>query len=157
MQTEPGAMPPGMTPGAGTGSAVAPAERLNIPYHVVIGVVIGIVALITGLAWPFAILTGMVIGKANSDRRLGRAKGTSAVQLLAVTGGVLAMLLFGALIGGLFAFMIVALAAYSERVAENTRPIDQTMARILISLIGAVTWFALWAILGLKISLSFGG
>jgi hypothetical protein len=69
---------------------------------------------------------------------------------------VFAMLLFGALIGGLFAFIIVALAAFSERVAENTRPIDQTMARILIALIGAVVWFAAWSLLGLKINLTFG-
>ncbi len=143
--------------GETTSAAAAPVERLNTAYHVVIGVAIGLVALITAFAWPFAILTGMVIGKANSDRRLGRSTGSSAVQLLAVTGGVLGMLFFGALIGGLFAFLIVALAAYSERVAENTRPVDQTMARILISLIGTIVWFAMWAVLGLKITLNFGG
>lgn len=153
MQPESGAMAQRLT----TGGTVAPPERLNVPYHVVIGVAIGIIALITAFAWPFAILTGMVIGKANSDRRLGRAQRSSAVPLLAVTGGVLAMLFFGVLIGGLFAFMIVALAAYSERVAENTRPIDQTMARIMISLIGAITWFAIWGILGMKITLNVGG
>ena len=158
VQPEPGSMAGGSAEGSAMapGPVTAPLERLNVAYHVVIGVAIGLVALITGFAWPFAILTGMVIGKANSDRRLGRTTGSSVVQLLAVTGGVLAMLFFGALIGGLFAFMIVALAAYSERVAENTRPIDQTMARIMIALIGTVVWFAAWAILGLKISLSFG-
>jgi len=157
----PGAAIPAPAPGAAIPApapgVVAPAvEKLNVTYHAIIGVAIGLVALITGLAWPFAILTGMVIGKANSDRRLGRAERSSVVQLLAVTGGVLAMLLFGALIGGLFAFMIVALAAYSERVAENTKPVDQTMARILIAMIGAVVWFVVWAVLGLKINLSFG-
>jgi len=151
-----------MTTVTGAGSApggpmAAPAEKLNIAYHVVIGVAIGLVALITAFAWPFAILTGIVIGKANSDRRLGRRPRTSAVQLLAVTGGVMAMLFFGALIGGLFGFPIVALAAYSERVAENTRPVDQTMARILITVIGTIVWFATWTLLGLQISLSFGG
>ena len=157
-QPEPGATPATAATAAAapTLTAAAPTERLNVPYHVVIGVAIGIVALITGLAWPFAILTGMVIGKSNSDRRLGRASGSGAVQLLAVTGGVLAMLFFGALIGGLFAFLIVALAAYSERVAENTRPVDQTMARILIFLIGGIVWFGLWAALGIQINLSFG-
>ncbi len=153
MQPEPGAMSAGSTTGPAAGAAT---ERLNVVYHVVIGVAIGIVALVTGLAWPFAILTGMVIGKATSDRRLGRAQRTSVVQFLAVTGGVLAMLLFGALIGGLFAFLIVGLAAYSERVAENTKPIDQTMARILIFLIGGLVWFGLWSVLGLQINLSFG-
>lgn len=135
----------------------AEVERLNVLYHVVIGVAIGLVALITGFAWPFAILTGMAMGKANSDRRLGRAQRSSVVQLLAVTGGILGMLLFGLVIGGLISFLIVGLAAYSERVAEHTRPVDQTMARILITLIGTVVWFAMWAVLGLKISVSLGG
>jgi hypothetical protein len=52
--------------------------------------------------------------------------------------------------------MIVALAAYSERVAENTKPIDQTMARILIAMIGAIVWFVVWYVVGLQINLSFG-
>lgn len=138
------------------GATTAPTQRLNLAYHLVIGVAIGIVALFTGLAWPFAILTGIVIGKAESDRRLGRRERTSVLQLLAVSGGVLAMLLFGALIGGLIAFFVVALAAFSERVAENTSPIDQTMARIIIALIGGLTWFIAWSVLGLRINLSFG-
>lgn len=130
--------------------------RLNLPYHVVIGVAIGVVSLFTGLAWPFAILTGMVIGKAESDRRLGYRERTGVVQLLAVTGGVMGMLLFGALIGGLIAFFVAALAAFSERVAESSSAIDQVMARIVIALVGSVTWFALWSILGLQINLTFG-
>lgn len=133
----------------------APA-RLNVVYHLVIGFAIGVVSLFTVLAWPFAILTGMVIGKADSDRRLGRRQGTSILSILAVTGGVLGMLFFGALLGGLIAFLVAALAAYSERVAEGTSPIDQTMARIIISLVGGLTWFAAWYVLGLKINLSFG-
>ena len=168
IQPEPGITPTASTPPP-TGyptpppadrparAATVAAEKLNVAYHVVIGVAIGIVALLTGLAWPFAILTGMIIGKANSDRRLGHAERSSVVQLLAVTGGVLGMLFFGALIGGLIAFLVAALAAYSERVAENTRPVDQTMARIIIFLVGGITWFAVWNILGLRINLSFGG
>ena len=136
-------------------STVAP-EKLNLPYHLIIGVAIGIVSLFTLFAWPFALLTGMVIGKANSDRRTGRAQKTSVVQLLAVTGGVLGMLFFGALIGGLIGFLVVGLAAYSERVAEDTRPIDQTMARIVISLIALVVWFVVFVVAGLKVNLSFG-
>jgi phosphate/sulfate permease len=142
---------------APAGALPASVEKLNLAYHAVIGVAIGVVSLFTGFAWPFAILTGMVIGKSNSDRRLGRARGSSAVQLLAVTGGVLGMLFFGAVIGGLIAFIVVALAAFSERVAENTKPIDQTMARILISLIGAIVWFAVSSLIGLNVNLSFGG
>jgi hypothetical protein len=150
-----------MEPGTGTtpapAGAAASSQRLNVVYHLVIGFAIGVVALFTGLAWPFAILTGMVIGKASSDRRLGRRPSAGVLQLLAVTGGVLGMLLFGALIGGLIAFLIVGLVAFSERVAEQTSSIDQTMARIIIALVGAVVWFALWMVLGLQINLSFGG
>ena len=155
--TQQGRGGPAVAPTTSSPPSSRPAvEKLNVAYHAVIGLAIGLVALITGFAWPFAILTGMVIGKANSDRRLGRAERSSVVQLLAVTGGVLAMLLFGAVIGGLFAFMIVALAAYSERVAENTKPIDQTMARLLIAMIGAIVWFSVSALIGLNIKLSFG-
>ena len=138
------------------GPATVAPEKLNLPYHVVIGVAIGIASLFTLFAWPFAILTGIVIGKANSDRRLGRTRRTSVVQLLAVTGGVLGMLFFGALIGGLIGFVVVGLAAYSERVAENTRPIDQTMARIIITLLAVLVWFLVFVVAGLKINLSFG-
>jgi len=139
-----------------TGPATVPTERLNLPYHLVIGVAIGVVSLFTFFAWPFAILTGIVIGKANSDRRLGRAQKTSVVQLLAVTGGVLGMLFFGAMIGGLIGFLVVALVAYSERVAEDARPIDQIMARIVITLLAVLVWFLVFVVAGLQISLSLG-
>lgn len=147
-----------MEPGTGTATPAAAApEKLNVVYHLVIGVAVGVISLFTGLAWPFAILTGMVIGKANSDRRLGRRQSATVLQLAAVTGGVLGMLLFGALIGGLIAFLVVGLVAFSERVAENTSPIDQTMARIIVALVGGLVWFAAWMVLGLQINLSFGG
>ena len=131
-------------------------EPLKVSYHVVIGMAIGLVSLFTGFAWPFAILTGMVIGKANSDRRLGKTQRPSVTQLLAVTGGVLAMLFFGVIIGGLIGFGVVALAAYSERVAESSRPIDQTMARLIIAMVGAIVWFGVSALIGLQINLSLG-
>jgi hypothetical protein len=151
-------MAAGTAPGGATG--VATPDRLNVAYHLVIGVAIGLVSLFTLLAWPFAVLTGMVIGKADSNRRLGRRQGASAIQILAVTGGVLGMLFFGALIGGLIAFIVVALAAFSERVAENTSPVDQTMARIIVALVAVVTyavgWFGLAAV-GFQLQLNFGG
>jgi hypothetical protein len=151
-------MAAGTVPGGATG--VTTPDRLNVAYHLVIGVAIGLVSLFTLLAWPFAVPTGMVIGKADSNRRLGRRQGASAIQILAVTGGVLGMLLFGALIGGLIAFIVVALAAFSERVAENTSPVDQTMARIIVALVAVVTyavgWFGLAAV-GFQLQLNFGG
>src|SRR5688572_24744022 len=89
-------------------AAQAPAAPLQLSRHLIAAAAIALVAPFTGLAWPFAILTGMVIGKAEVDRRLGirSSTGARAVQVLAVTGGVLAMLVFGAIIGGLIAFLI---------------------------------------------------
>jgi hypothetical protein len=150
-----------MEAGRGTGAkpvAAAP-QRLNVVYHVVIGIAVGLVSLITLLAWPFAILTGIVVGKASSDRRLGRRQSASVLQLLAVTGGVLGMLLFGALVGGLIAFLVVGLVAFSERVAEHTSPVDQIMARIIVVFVAVLAYGAGWfglAALGFQINLSFG-
>ncbi len=118
-----------------------------------------LVAPFTGLAWPFAILTGMVIGKSEVDRRLGIRPSTTAraVQILAVTGGVLAMMLFGAIIGGLIAFLIVALAAYSERLAADASPSDRTLARILLAVAAVAGYVVLAVVLGLRVDLRIGG
>src|SRR5262245_39554917 len=97
-----------MTTETGTrGPATVPPEKLNVAYHVVLGVAAGVVSILTFYAWPFAILTGIVIGKASSDRRLGRRQNATVAQFMAVAGGVLAMLLAGFLIGGLVALLIV--------------------------------------------------
>ena len=140
------------TPSTGSG-----AEKINFAYHVIIGVAIGLIALFTVFAWPFAILTGIVIGGADVDRMLGRPRRGSAIRVLAVTGGVLAMLFFGAIIGGLISFLIVALAAFSERVAARTSPIDQGIARILVFIVSFLTWGILFYVLQVKVNLSFGG
>ena len=136
-----------------------PLDRLNLPYHVIIGVAMGVVAIFTAFAWVPAVLTGIVIGRAGVEQRQGiRARGaTQALRVLAVTGGVLAMLFLGAIIGGLIAFLIVALAAFNERVAENTSPTDQTMARIIIGLLTVVVWFAAIYVIGLNLNISLGG
>jgi hypothetical protein len=63
----------------------------------------------------------------------------------------------GTIIGGLLAFFIVALAAFSERVAADTSPIDQGIARILIVVIAVVVWFAAFSVLGLKLNFNIGG
>jgi hypothetical protein len=144
-------------PGPAPAPAPAPVpDRLNLPYHVLIGIAIGLVSMVTLFAWPFAILTGMVIGSADVDRLQGRPQRGTFVRVLAVTGGVLAMLFFGAIIGGLFAFLIVALAAFSERVAANTTSTDQGMARIVLFLVAVVTWIALVYVLKLNVKINFG-
>jgi len=132
------------------------AQRLRLAYHGIIGVAIGLVSLITVFAWPFAILTGMVIGSADVDRIQGRPPRGRVVRVLAVTGGVLAMLFFGAIIGGLFSFLIVALAAFSERVAANTTPTDRTIARIVLLIASIGTWIVLVFVLGINVNIHIG-
>jgi hypothetical protein len=133
-----------------------PPERLNLAYHAIIGVAIGLVAMVTVFAWPFAILTGMVIGGADVERIQGRPQRGTAVRVLAVTGGVLAMLFFGAIIGGLISFLIVALAAFSERVAANTSATDRRIARILLFIVSIGTWFVLFYVLKLNVNINIG-
>jgi hypothetical protein len=131
-------------------------ERPRLAYHAILGVAIGLVSIVTVFAWPFAILTGMVIGSADVDRMQGRPPRGRIVRVLAVTGGVLAMLFFGALIGGLLSFLIVALAAFSERVAGNTTPTDRTIARILLLTVSTGTWVLLFYVLKLNVNIHIG-
>jgi hypothetical protein len=139
-------------------SETAPGTgRPNLAYHAILGVAIGFFSMVTVFAWPFAILTGMVIGSADVDRMQGKPPGSRVVRVMAVTGGVLAMLFFGAVIGGLLSFIIVALAAFSERVAGNTSPTDRTMARILLLTVSIATWIVLSLVLKLNVNIQIGG
>lgn len=79
----------------------------------------------------------------------------SLVRGLAVTGGVLCMLYFGAIIGGLIAFVVVALAAFSERAAAYASPTDRVVARILLFVVPAIAWIALIA-LGVSVNIRIG-
>jgi hypothetical protein len=137
----------------------ATAAPLRLSQHLIAAAAIGLVALFTGLAWPFAILTGMVIGKSDVDRRLGVRSSSTArgAQILAVTGGVLAMLFFGAIIGGLIAFLIVALAAFSERLAADATPNDRMLARIVLAVGAAVVYIVLAVVLNVRVDFRLGG
>jgi hypothetical protein len=147
-----------MAESAGPAAAATPAvERINLGKHAIIGVAIGLISLFTVLAWPFAILTGMVIGQSEVDRTHGRPGRARILRILAVTGGVLAMLFFGALVGGLIAFFIVALAASSERMAGNASPTDRTMARIVVFLAAVGTWIVLAVVLRFNVHVNIGG
>lgn len=143
----------------GPATMSALAVPLRLPRHAIVGAAIGLVAPFTGLAWPFAILTGMVIGKSEVDRQRGIPVSTTTrvAQVLAVTGGVLAMLLFGAILGGLIAFVIVALAAFSERLAAGASPTDRTVARILVAVVAGVGYVVLALVLNLRVEFRFGG
>jgi hypothetical protein len=134
----------------------ASPEKLNLVYHVIIGVASGMVAPFTIWAWIPALLTGMVIGGADVDRINGRSQRAGAVRVLAVTGGVLAMLFVGAIVGGLIAFAIVALAAFNDRIAARTTATDQGIARILLFIVTVAIWFLVFVVLRLNINISLG-
>jgi hypothetical protein len=143
-------------PSAPVSAAPAAPEKLNLAYHVIIGVAAGIVAPFTLWAWIPALLTGMVIGGADVDRINGRPQRGGVFRVLAVTGGVLAMLFLGAIVFGLLSFAIVALAAFNDRVAARTTPIDQGIARILLFVMTVVIWFLVFVVLKLDIKLNIG-
>jgi hypothetical protein len=135
---------------AGTGS-------FRLYRHVVIGLAIAVLAPFTALAWPFAIVLGIVIGVDDVDRRrqVKRPASVTVVRVLAVTGGILAMFYFGVIIGGLIALPIVALAALSERAAADAEPIDRIVARLVIIVLPALAYVAMLA-LGVNIDIRFG-
>ena len=88
--------------------AVAPADEstsFKLYRHVVIGLVIALIAPFTLLAWPFAILLGIVIRRDAVERRSGvrRSAAATLVGILAVAGGIVAAIFFGAIIGALIA------------------------------------------------------
>jgi hypothetical protein len=156
---------PGSIEGAAAGTAAGmppaatEAKRLNLTYHAIIGVAIGLIAPFTGFAWAIAILLGIVIGKSQVDRATGVRVSSSSqvVRVLAVTGGVLGMLAAGVFIGGLIAFLIVALTAFSERLAMGTSPTDQGIARILIFVIALPMWFLFVYVFKFGLQINIGG
>ena len=140
--------------------AVTPSTQagtFRLYRHVVIGLAVALIAPFTGLAWPFAVVLGIVIGQDDVDRRRGvaRSTATKVLRLLAVTGGVLAMLFFGAILGGLIAFLIVALAAISERAAADAEPVDRIVARLILIVLPILAYVAL-IVAGVNVSVRFG-
>jgi hypothetical protein len=141
-------------------AAVAPAaqtDSFRIYRHLIIGFVIALIAPFTGLAWPFAILLGIVIGRDDVERRQGikRSGASTILGILAVTGGVLATIFFGAIIGGVIALPIIVLAAFSERAAAEGTPVDRVMARLVLFLMPVLGYIVLIAI-GANINIRVG-
>lgn len=147
-----------MTEATAPNGATAVPSPLKWSTHLVVAAAIALIAPFTGLAWPFAILTGFVIGADRADRERGRkvSGGTTLVRVLAVTGGVLAMLFFGAVIGGLIAFLVAALAAFSEQAAGSASPTDRTVARLLVFFGATIGYLLLGIVLGLRVDVRFG-
>ena len=114
-------MEPAQTQATQATAAPAATERLNFVYLAILGVAMGLVAPFTGLAWPIAIFVGMIVGLAAVERSKGIEQ-RGAVHLLRALGvviGVIAMLILGAIVFGLIALVIVALASLSERVSAT--------------------------------------
>jgi len=130
----------------------------RLTYHVVIAIAVGLIAPFTGFAWPFALLTGMVIGRGDRDRRTGTKvpAATRVIRVLAVTGGVLAMLFAGAVVGGLIALAIVWLVLVSERMSADADPADRTIARLVLVIGAVIGFFVGWMLLDVNVSIGFG-
>jgi hypothetical protein len=143
-------------PGSGEPTAAAAApEKLNFAYVAIVGLACGIIAPFTALAWPFAMLTGFVVGKTSAERLVGirQSGATIFIRYLAVTGGVIAMLIFGAIVFGLVSFAIVALVAFAERMNARTSATDQMISRIALFVIIVLTWIVLAMFLNLKVNI----
>ena len=125
--------------------------------HVVVALAIGLLAPFTLWAWPFAIATGIVIGTADVEKRRGQtaSRSTRFVRVVAVTGGVLAMFVAGAFVGGIIGFFVAALADFSERMAADASPTDRNLARILLFVGGALGW-VVSAALGFQLYVRIG-
>jgi hypothetical protein len=127
--------------------------------HALVAGSIGVVSPFTGLAWPFALLVGMVLGSADARQLRGERDGFGdglATALLAALG-VIGMLIFGAIIGGLIAIAIVALVAFSERAAAHASPTDRGVARILLFMVPIVMWLIVFPLIGLNVDINIGG
>jgi len=126
--------------------------------HVVVALAIGLLAPFTLWAWPFAIATGIVIGTADVEKSHGQtaSRSTKLVRIVAVTGGVLAMFVAGAFVGGIVGFFVAALADFSERIAADASPTDRNLARILLFVGGALGWIVLGVALGLQLNVRIG-
>lgn len=125
--------------------------------HLVVALAIGVLAPFTLWGWPFAIATGIVIGTADVEKAHGQtaSRSTRFVRVVAVTGGVLAMFVAGAIVGGFIAFFVAALADFSERMAADASPTDRNLARILLLAGGALGWIV-FAALGFQLNVRIG-
>ena len=126
--------------------------------NLIVAIAVGVLAPFTLWAWPFAIATGIVIGTADVEKGHGQtaSRSTRFVRIVAVTGGVLAMFVAGAFVGGIIAFLVAALAVFSERIAADASPTDRNLARILLLVGGALGWIVLGVALGVQLNVRIG-
>lgn len=132
---------------------------LRLGVHLLVAGSIGIVSLFTALAWPFAIAVGAMVGAADAKRQRGEheARSEQLGRELLIVLGVLGMLFFGAIVGGLIAFAVVALAAFSERAAAQYSRTDRGVARILVFVVPIAMWLFVFPLLGVNVDIRIGG
>lgn len=141
-------------------SAPARADApLRIWVHALIGVAIGLISPFTVLAWPFAILLGGAFGASAARRERGERSdfALSLLGALAMAVGILGMLFFGAIIGGLIALPVVFLASFSEMAAAHASPVDRGVARIILFVIPVAMWLIVFPLLGMNVNVNVGG
>ena len=136
----------------------APAQPFRLAYQIVIAFAVGVIAPFTGWAWPFALVTGLVIARDDLDRRAGiRVPAvTRVIRVLAVTGGVLAMMIAGAVLGGIVAFLIMALVVASERMTADVSPTDRMIARLLLVVGAVIGFFVFGSFIDADVSIRIG-
>jgi hypothetical protein len=71
--------------------------------------------------------------------------------------GILGMLFFGAIVGGLIAIVVTALTVFSERAAAFASPTDRGVARILLFIVPVAMWLFVFPFLGVDVEIRIGG
>ena len=135
------------------------AAPLRLGVHALVAVAIGVVSPFTGLAWPVALLVGMVVGSADAAQMRGerRTWADQAAMSFIVAVLVLLMLMLGAIVGGLIALIVVALAVFSEKAAAFASPTDRGVARILLFLVPVLMWLVVFPLIGMNVDIRIGG
>lgn len=138
---------------------VTPFAPLRVAVHALAAISVGLVSPFTALAWPFALGVGMILGSADARQLRGEARGLrgGSDRALLVAIGILGMLFFGAIVGGLIAIVVVALAVFSERAAALASPTDRGVARILLFIVPLAMWLFVFPLLGVGVDIRIGG
>ena len=144
-----------MSSASASPAAFAP---LRLGVHLLTAASAAIISPFTALAWPFALLVGVLLGSADAKRMRGEDEtaGDAFARGFLVVVGVLGMLFFGAIVGGLIAIAIVGLAAFSEKAAAHASPTDRGVARILLFMAPIVAWLIVFPILGMDVDIRIG-
>ena len=135
------------------------AAPLRIGVHLLVGVSVGLISPFTALAWPFAMAVGAMLGAADAKRMRGEPeyRGERWSRELLILLGVLGMLFFGAIIGGIVAIAVVALVAFSEKAAAHASVTDRGVARILVFIVPIAMWLIVFPLLGVNVDIRIGG